>query len=66
VDAWLTQAAARLGLSTADLDPDDEMILLDQARIAAHEGARTNAPLYCYLLGLAVGRSGRDLRELVE
>jgi len=65
VDAWLTEAAGRLGLSEADLGPDDETTLLDQARIAAHESARTNAPLYCYLLGLAVGRSGRDLDELV-
>jgi uncharacterized protein DUF6457 len=65
VDSWLTEAAGKLGLSEADLRPDDETILLDQARIAAHESARTNAPLYCYLLGLAVGRSGRDLHELV-
>ena len=29
------------------------------ARVAAHDsGERTNAPLLCYLLGVAVGRGG--------
>ena len=67
MDAWLTAAAERLGLSREELSAADETVLLDQARIAAHEsGARTNAPLLCYLLGLAAGRTGRDLAELVE
>jgi hypothetical protein len=38
--------------------------LLDVARIAAHDsGARTNAPLLCYLIGLAQA-GGADLKTL--
>jgi hypothetical protein len=40
--------------------------LLDLARVAAHDsGERTNAPLLCYLLGVAVGR-GAELGELAD
>jgi hypothetical protein len=40
--------------------------LLDLARVAAHDsGERTNAPLLCYVLGVAVGR-GAELRELAD
>jgi hypothetical protein len=60
VDNWLRAArdriAAKSGMAPAELelsDPD-ERILLDLARIAAHEsGERTNAPLLCYLVGRA-------------
>ena len=43
-------------------------LLLDLARIAAHErGDRTNAPLASYLVGLAHGRHpGHTLRELID
>lgn len=63
MDAWLTAARDRLaavvgddpsayGLTQADVDA-----LLDLARVAAHEsGQRTNAPLACFLAGLALGR----------
>jgi hypothetical protein len=35
--------------------------LLDLARIAAHDsGARTNAPLLCYLVGRAQSRADLD------
>jgi hypothetical protein len=56
VDAWLQSArdaiAPEVELSTADV-----RTLLDLARVAAHDsGERTNAPLVCYLLGVAVGR----------
>jgi hypothetical protein len=45
--------AGNLALSAADVE-----LLLELAREAAHESAeRTNAPLICYLVGLAVGRS---------
>jgi hypothetical protein len=41
--------------------------LLELARIAAHEsGERINAPLLCYLVGLARGRRGGDLAQLVD
>jgi hypothetical protein len=40
--------------------------LLDLARVAAHDsGERTNAPLLCYVLGVAVGR-GADLGKLAD
>jgi hypothetical protein len=65
VDAWLRSvrdAVARAsGIPTAELElgADDERLLLRAARIAAHDSdERTNAPLLCYLLGLAAGKSG--------
>ena len=45
-------AAAGYGLSEAEVEA-----LLDLAGAAAHDsGERTNAPLVCYLVGLAHGR----------
>jgi hypothetical protein len=71
MDAWLSAARDRLaeaaGISPQDLvlSPETEAILLDLARFAAHDsGARTNAPLLCYLVGCA--GSAADLRTLVE
>jgi hypothetical protein len=73
VDDWLSSARDRvaeaageeregLGLSQAEIDD-----LLELARIAAHEsGERVNAPLLCYLVGVARGRTGTDLEELVD
>ncbi len=70
---WLTAASERLaaasGATDAELHLDDASVhdLLDLARVAAHEsGERTNAPLVCYLVGLAQGRHGGDLGELVD
>jgi hypothetical protein len=41
--------------------------LLELARLAAHvSGERTNAPLLCYLVGLAHGRHGGELSDLVD
>jgi len=49
-----------------ELDADTEKTLLDLARIAAHtSGARTNAPLLSYLLGLVRSR-GSSLDELAD
>jgi hypothetical protein len=49
-----------------ELSDDDASTLLDLARIAAHEsGERTNAPLLCYLVGLA-RRGGADLDPLAD
>lgn len=71
MDGWLTTARDRLSEASGlrgdelELTPEIEAKLLDVARIAAHEsGARTNAPLLCYLLGRAGGRSGADLDAL--
>ena len=63
MDEWLQLAAAKLAGAAGDdatsyaLADDERGALLDLARIAAHEsGDRTNAPLACYLVGLALGR----------
>jgi hypothetical protein len=62
VDAWLTAAAERIGAE--GVSARDAEALLDLARIAAHtSGDRRNAPLLCYLVGVAVGR-GADLEQL--
>jgi hypothetical protein len=67
VDAWLADARDALAAATGtpserlELSSDDEAILLDLARIAAHEsGERTNAPLLCYLVGRAQGDADLD------
>ena len=71
MDAWLSRVrdavaeAAGADPAALQLDPEAETVLLDLARIAAHEsGERTNAPLLCYLLGRAQGKASLD--ELAE
>jgi len=71
MDAWLADArdalAAAAGLPSERLElaDDDVAVLLDLARIAAHEsGERTNAPLLCYLVGRAQGDA--DLETLAD
>ena len=71
MDQWLSDARDALaqtsGVPTERLELDDEAVreLLELARVAAHDsGERTNAPLLCYLLGRAGGRSGVDLETL--
>jgi hypothetical protein len=73
MDDWLSSARDRLaeasGQGTESLDLSQAEIdeLLELARIAAHEsGERINAPLLCYLVGLARGRTGADLTGLVD
>jgi len=67
VDAWLTQVTEAIGLDPKTLSDADEAEVLDLARIAAHEsGERTNAPLLCYLLGLAAARGDASLAELAR
>jgi hypothetical protein len=73
VDAWLQSArdamASASGLPAGDLalGAGDTRTLLDLARVAAHDsGERTNAPLVCYLLGLAAGRSGASVDALAD
>ena len=73
MDAWLQDARDALAQAAAvpaeqlELGPDDERTLLDLARIAAHEsGERTNAPLLCYLVGLAQAKAEAELEELAD
>jgi Domain of unknown function (DUF6457) len=73
VDDWLRQARDRLaeaaGEDPASLDLTQEEIdeLLELARVAAHEsGERINAPLLCYLVGLAHARHGGELADHVD
>ena len=70
MDEWLTRArdaiadAAGVPREELELSDDDVDAVLDLAAVAAHEsGARTNAPLLCYLVGRAQ-RGGADLRTL--
>jgi hypothetical protein len=71
---WLTAARDRLAgavgddAASYDLSDEEVRVLLDLARVAAHEsGDRTNAPLACFLVGLAMGRHpGSGLGELAE
>jgi hypothetical protein len=73
VHEWLEDARDRIAEATGE-DPaalvlDQEAIdaLLELARIAAHEsGERTNAPLVCYLAGLAAGRRDVDLGDVAD
>ena len=67
MDAWLRNArdavAARAGVSPSELELSEKeaAVLLDLARIAAHNsGERTNAPLLCYLVGRAQGNTPLD------
>jgi hypothetical protein len=63
VNEWLQARTSALGVDA--LTPEEIAQLLDLAAHAAHEsGARTNAPLLCYLVGRAQG--DRTLDELVE
>jgi Domain of unknown function (DUF6457) len=73
VDGWLSSARDRLAKATGEdpsaleLSEADSQELLELARVAAHEsGERTNAPLLCYLTGLAHGRRGGDLADIVD
>ena len=59
----MTNAAAAIG--AGELSDDEVDLILDLAAMAAHDsGARTNAPLLCYLVGRAQG--DRSLEELAE
>jgi hypothetical protein len=72
VNDWLAaradSLAKRSGVDRADLQLTDQEIdgLLELAGHAAHDsGERTNAPLLCYLVGLARA-GGVSLDELDE
>lgn len=70
---WLQEGRDRLAAETGGEPAEYELTqqeideLLELARIAAHEsGERINAPLLCYLVGLARGRHGTALDDLVH
>jgi len=72
MNEWLAARAdalaARSGLDRSALELAEQEIerLLELAGYAAHEsGARTNAPLLCYLVGVARA-GGASLDELDE
>ena len=72
MDEWLSRAADALSKKSGvprddlELDRPTEMTLLDLARLAAHDSnARTNAPLLCYLVGMARSR-GASFTELAD
>jgi Domain of unknown function (DUF6457) len=72
VNQWLSQRAdalaetAAVDRDTLELAPREIETLLDLAGFAAHEsGARTNAPLLCYLVGRSQS-TGKSLDELAE
>lgn len=73
MDRWLEEARSKLAAKVEeepaayDLTQSDVDELLELARVAAHvSGERINAPLLCYLVGLAHGRHGGDLSDLVD
>ena len=73
MDEWLRSArdaiAAAAGAPARELElsPAEERMLLDLARVAAHaSGERTNAPLVCYLLGLAAAKGAAGLDSLAD
>ena len=72
MDDWLISAADRLSANTgvprSELDLIDWDIerLLRVARTASEQsGARTNVPLFCFLLGLTAGQTGVSLDQLI-
>ncbi len=69
---WLSERAdvladtAGVDRSRLELSDTDVQTLLELAGVAAHDsGERTNAPLLCYLIGLA-RESGRSIDELAD
>lgn len=54
MDEWLRQARDKLAAATGE-DPS-----------VYESGERSNAPLLCYLVGVAHGRRGGELSALVD
>lgn len=72
MEAWLSRQADALAREAGvprellELSASEVETLLDLAGHAAHEsGARTNAPLLCYLVGLSHG-GAKGLDELAK
>ena len=73
MDGWLEGARGKLAEAVGEAPSGYDLTraqmdeLLELARVAAHEsGERTNAPLLCYLVGLARGCTGADLSVLID
>ena len=66
MNEWIAKRAQALGID--EPTSDEVSLLLSLAGDAAHEsGARTNAPLLCYLVGRAQGeRSLANVAEIVR
>ena len=66
-DDWLTEAAAVTGRPELALTAEQQALVLDLAREAAHGVARPAAPLTAFLAGYALGTEGGlgRLSELV-
>ncbi len=68
LDQMITSIAEQTGLDAASLtpDPDARRALLEVARVASHtSGDRINAPLLCYVLGIA-SQQGVALTDAIE
>jgi Domain of unknown function (DUF6457) len=70
LDPWLEQIADALGAAVGEpvaLEDNEADELLELASFAAHRsGARTNAPLLCYLVGRASACGTLTVAELAE
>ena len=64
-DDWLTEAAAVTGRPELALTAEQQALVLDLAREAAHGVARPAAPLTAFLAGYALGVEG-GLDRLAE
>ena len=64
VQEWFDQLGAALPGGDVALSGEEREVLLDLARVAAHESERWAAPLSTYLAGIAL--AGRDAGERVE
>ena len=63
IDGWLQRLEATLPPGTVDeAGPEERSVLLDLARIAAHESHRSAAPITTYLIGLVVAGHPRAAR----
>jgi hypothetical protein len=62
LDNWVADLAGVLGLDPSSTDVG---LLLDVARDAAHNVARTAAPLTTFLVGLAAGQRGGTTEAVV-
>ncbi len=61
LEEWTRTVSAALGVAEDAVDRD---LVLDLARIVAHNVARPAAPLTTFLAGLAAGRAGGDAEEV--
>jgi Domain of unknown function (DUF6457) len=59
--AWLARVATLPDLADVGVSPDEQRVLLELARIAAHQSERIAAPITTYLIGLAL--AGRAPQE---